>query len=189
VPRNGKCKNMTKEILENISALMHITSHSLVDKLLNNDNILCLAVGDGKHPRSGILFALATKWHVISIDPIMDNKWLNQYKSVITNLECKQATANDVISTIDFAGYQYVIMVGVHSHANMFEAKRMIMKKKSDTKLLLLHMPCCKKIPIQFNNIKPIVDVHDIIIPSIKNRILMWQFNWFTSDSSNQVII
>jgi len=181
-PRNGKCTLMVKEIYENIAALIHTKNNLGDEDISQNEKVLCLTIGDGKHPRAGILFALATKWKVISIDPIMDDKWLanteHNFGHLLPNLECVAAKANDIINEIDFTKYDYVVMIGVHTHADMYDAKRMITKKKFDTKLLILYIPCCKGIPRQFNNTKPIVDTNDSVIPSTKNRIIIWKINW-----------
>lgn len=95
-PKYGKSTSMVKEIYENTSALIHIKKLCSNDNILRNNNILCMIIGDGKHPRAGILFALDTKWHVVSIDPIMDEKWVNRTQlcfinqQILKNLLCEQ---------------------------------------------------------------------------------------------------
>jgi len=188
-PHNGKCDGMIKEIYENISALMHIIDILPDEDMLWNENVLCLAVGDGKHPRAGILFALATKWAVISIDPIMDVKWVEQpehaeianetdnFSKLLPNLKCVANTDNEVINEINFNKYEYVVIIGVHTHANMAHVKNTITKKKRDAKILLLYVPCCKGIPKEFNKTNRTIDLNDEAIPTDKNRVIVWKFN------------
>lgn len=172
-PRNKKCNHVVKEICENISALTAVTNY--MPDALDDDNILCLAIGDGKQPRAGILFALSTKWNVISIDPIMDDKWLTFHQENLPNLKCVKATATVAIDNIDFNKYACVVIVGVHSHADMFEVKKEV-SKKSDARILIIYIPCCKGIPRQFNKNNLVIDKYDPSIPSTKNRLLIWDY-------------
>ena len=135
-----------------------------------------MTIGDGKHPRAGILFVLATKWIVKSIDPIMDNQW---QKPLLENLECMQMKDIDAINQIDFENYQIVLIIGVHSHADLYESKRQI-QMKTNAKIIMLYIPCCKGIPRQLRNHKPIIDKLDDAIPSSKNRVLVWKFGFET---------
>lgn len=68
-------------------------------------------------------------------------------------------------------------MVGVHSHGDLYEIRRNIIKRYRDVKLLMLSIPCCKGMHKKFMESSDFV-TDDLMIPSTKNTIYAWKYNW-----------
>ena len=57
------------------------TASAFIDSSMDQPDILasstlCLVLGDGQHPRTGILSAIQCGWNVVSIDSELDDKWV-----------------------------------------------------------------------------------------------------------------
>lgn len=150
----GKTKNkLTKEALETTSAWVYLknafeqiffpdASYSQrpteFEKYFGNEKTVCIVPGDGIGPRTGLMFALLTKWQVISVDPIMNIGALPELPS---NLTCIKGKVED----IDLKPYQgfNCVSVHVHSHANYEE----LWKKFEEISPNAFHIgysnPCC----------------------------------------------
>lgn len=161
-------KHRTKEICESMSALSYTLKHC--EDILNNKNILCLVVADGMNPKTGILLSVKTEWNVISIDPILKEKWVNN--KIIPNLSCYNDLVENVIDSIliENENVDQVVIVGVHSHANLNNVWKKIDKKK-----FCLSIPCCAGYEHYIKDHEPIFCVQDMGIPSPKNFVYGWE--------------
>lgn len=183
-------KTATKEICESMAALRHTRDYC--KNLIDNDNILCLIVGDGLGPKTGILFAAKTKWCVHSIDPIMHEKWIREPQSgtiqvlrpgfagLVPNLTCHRALVEDVDDSLFNANpnIKAIIIIGVHSHADLNNLWLKTIAKFNQKPIFLLSIPCCKGYEHYVKNVDPILNITDTGIPSLKNQVMAWHHNW-----------
>lgn len=148
-----------KEITESMAAFDGVRKHIIkADSILKNRNITLVSVGDGNTPRTAGLFAFLTKWECISVDPLMKNedwdvKRLTTYKSRIEELDLE---------------YKNVIILGVHSHADM---KATLDHIKGTASRSMLSIPCC----VPYNYIEPDLIYNDYGIWSPKNEVRIWR--------------
>lgn len=158
----------TKEITESVSALRN-TINYLKEKygkidIFNNTNVLCLCVADGMRPQTGTLFAIKTKWQVYSIDPLMNSEYKHDY----ANLHCVSSLVEDC--HFDFEKYELVVVIGVHSHANLDD----LWIKIGENKKFLLSIPCCGGIVHTVEGVEPVFDLFDGGIYSPKKRVIAY---------------
>ena len=153
--------NPMKEMLETSAALYYIretigklvhssnsdhkTRSSLINNYLNNSNVLCLIPGDGIMPRTGYLFAIYTKWTVISIDPLMNLDRVNAELNTPENLICLKSKSEDVDLNTYAKDKEDFVIVHVHSHANFDNEWRRLQYISPTGKKIGLTIPCCKK--------------------------------------------
>jgi len=153
----------TKELLESMTAYLNTVNsikkkvystntitYEQLHKLLAMDDILCIVHGDGVTPRTGLIFALCTNWRVISIDPIMGGIEDPGEQMIRSGIEKKHETklpSNLILHrglvedySFDTDGFNYLAIVGVHSHANL---QKLWERFNSITKIAFT-MPCCK---------------------------------------------
>jgi hypothetical protein len=172
----GKEK-VEKEMTENIAAVYHLfsflTKRTLPSNLSkDNERVLCLCVGDGKNPQTGLLFSGLTNWKVLSVDPIMKKKWVEQKD--VKNLKC----VNGYIECIDFDKIKrndldMIVIVGVHCHANLdLFWKDLIVK--FDLPMICLSIPCCTGYSQTLKDVLPEVNLVETGILSVKNKVLIW---------------
>jgi hypothetical protein len=133
-----------KEIIENMAAihnvLHYIETYFGSDSIINDTHIVALCHGDGHQPRCAYLLSMKTKWDVHSIDPEMKLEWTKN--NGVANLSCHRSVIEDV--DLDFCKDKTVILIGVHSHANLdslWERLDSIAKNK-----IALSIPCCKHV-------------------------------------------
>lgn len=162
--------NPTKEITESCSAhkyVFTVLKEFCKIKTLKEwycTNVLVLCVGDGNRPQTGTLFAITNcKWNIYSIDPIMDDK----YQHSFPNLHCVSALIEDC--SFDYSKYDLVIIVGVHSHANLNNLWNSIQAKK-----ILVTLPCCGSFVHTLADVRPVIEEYDIGIISPKNKVFCY---------------
>ena len=165
-----------KELTENFAPAFHLIQflNSLENEekySVNNEKILCINVGDGKNPKSAIVFSALTRWKVLSVDPLMEENWINQIE--FDNLKCISSFVEGLIfDQICSQIVDLIIIVGVHCHADL---NSFFHKISSSLHLptLLYSIPCC--IP-EFQNLDfpPRLDFKDQGIISKKNQVFIW---------------
>lgn len=127
-----------KEITESMGA--YDAARRYTQLSLSDPGVHVLVVGDGKHPRTGVLFAMRSKWNVASVDPeSVHPKTLGQTtikRYTVDRLSVYPCPVQNV--DLDFTGKTLVI-VGVHSHARNSDILRGVRFDKAT----LINMPCC----------------------------------------------
>ena len=134
-------------------------------------DVLCICVADGKTPKSGHLFAGCTEFKVISIDPLMSKKYVG--KSGHKNLTC----IDDVVENANLGEtekYKMVVLVGIHSHANIQNLWDKLVKEEKP--ILCLSIPCCGGF-VHGPKQDPEEEFKERGIFSDKNKILIWHKN------------
>ncbi len=168
-----------KEICENFAAYYHV--RSMCCPILGNPNVLCITVADGVAPRAGSIFSMHTKWQVHSVDPLMREKWTNKTnKKFFPNLTCHTNTIENSYEEIikSISNPVTIVVIGVHSHANLNDLWIRITTDFNKTPILFLSIPCCKGFQHHINGVEPILNITDENIPTTANRILIWTKNW-----------
>lgn len=98
------------------------------------EDITCVVPGDGTAPRTGALFALRTRWNVISVDPIMHRRWvLGRHR--IDRLVARRLP----ISAIEPIKAAHVVVAACHSHAPLSQVVKIIHADRLD----VVSLPCC----------------------------------------------
>ena len=124
-----------KEITESMSVKNHLysfwknTKHELNQK---DSNLTVIVPGDGRNPRTGVLFAFTSAHKVISIDPLLKENWINQIK--VKRLTCIKDKAENV--KID---QETIAIILPHSHCNLQE----LITKWTFKTAYIVSMPCC----------------------------------------------
>ncbi len=164
--------NPSKEMTETYSAIRHIRDF-LIDNNLENlsesNKVLCICVADGKRPQTGYIFASATNWITYSIDPMMIENFVQK-----TNLVSICSRIEDVDLENISNGFEYVVIVGVHSHADFNN----LWNRFENKKLLGLSIPCCDHVVHKLNKIEPYFEKSDAGILSRKNTVVLYQQNF-----------
>lgn len=186
--------NRHKEILETSSAIHHLTEYFTLDfkkekesktnpkhvahsmgKMTDNAKIRVICVGDGIGPAVGYLLAATTKWHVVSVDPLMRDEWLTQ--TLVPNLTCLKEKMEDV--KLGAGTYDFDIIVAVHSHANLdFLWRRLLTHSQ---RVVALSIPCCSGYVQHVMDLTPVYEHQEDQIPSSSNQVLIWDSNQYTS--------
>jgi hypothetical protein len=165
--------NPTKEITESMAAhkaVFDFITHEIKDiTFTNRSDVLCICVADGVSPKTGSIFAISTKWNVVSIDPEMNEKWLDTEKCLYPNLKCYRSLIEDY--EIDFEKYNYFIVIGVHSHANMND----LWMRFTGKMVFMVSIPCCGGFVHIVDGVVPYLDGFDTGIHSIKNRVICYK--------------
>lgn len=147
-----------KEVTESFAA-WHAVKH-IKGLEYNDPNVLCVCVGDGHTPRTGATFAFRTAWTVASVDPMLRKTQYNIQRLTVHGCPIE-----------DFHGmycHKRVLIVAVHSHANLWRASRAFQALRMD----IIAIPCC--VP-QRLKVAPTRSYRDPHILSEKNEILIWE--------------
>jgi len=152
-----------KEMTESaavIWALRHRARRFAFD--LQDPTIRAFCVGDGKTPRTGAMLAFRSKWHVVSIDPLLKGRttW------PVARLACAGKKIEDFGPV---KGLDKAVIVAVHSHAPLQEAVNRIQARHR----LVIAIPCCVKQGIE--GVKPVLEYVDDGIWSPKNKVKIWR--------------
>jgi hypothetical protein len=164
----NKTNNVHKELTESF-AMLEATKRYFS----NLENYTIIVSGDGSLPRTGLVMALYTKAHVISIDPALNrDKWFDYlgwfYKLSGRHLDMEAYETRIEDFSLDLDGGS-VIFLHPHSHGG-FEAPSVInYSYRSD-----IAMPCCREIPHQWAT-RPAISYVDDSVLSPKARIYVWQ--------------
>lgn len=149
-----------KEITESFGAFNAVRNH-LKDWDLADPGIACLAVADGKSPRTGATFAFRSRWECRSVDPIMDKSWLAEGR--IERLRCEALRIEDYMVVAD-----RVLVVAVHSHARLRETLRSIVADR----VAVVAIPCCVELTLPA---PPDVEYQDYGILSPERTVKVWK--------------
>ena len=152
-----------KEITESYGALNAALRKLKLDP--GNPDINVVFVGDGHTPRTATLFAFRTKWNCISLDPELRQDKIPLWESSIQHLKCIPKKVEEV----DLNFENNVLIVAVHSHANMMAILDHI---KSPVRSMIA-IECC----ISYNhpNIEPKPVYRDSGIWAPKNLVKVWK--------------
>jgi hypothetical protein len=155
-----------KEITESLSMYWGVVNHISVPYGIRRDDpkVTVYVVGDGKHPRTGMMFAYRSAWNVISIDPSMDSKWPIQRE--VNRLTCYKFNVESLLF-LHGKGEQ-VIVVLPHSHATI----PAVLSSISAPNLHIISMPCCVKHDLSW--MEPTVEYIDEGVWSPRNTIKVW---------------
>lgn len=98
------------------------------------ESFTCLVPGDGTAPRTGALFALRTRWTVISVDPIMRPRWvLGRHR--IERLAARKLK----VEFLEPIVANRVVVVSCHSHAGLRNSLSHVSAERVD----VISLPCC----------------------------------------------
>lgn len=126
-------RNPCKEITESMAALVAVRGMLGVEAYGDRQG-LAVVIGDGTDPRTGALFAMVTRWEVISIDPSLraDTSKVER----LTGVTCK---VEDYVPT-ERQKHRRVVFVLVHSHGVLTKA---VIDKFEPSSFCVFSMPCC----------------------------------------------
>lgn len=131
----------------------------------DDDSVVCVNVADGSTPRTGLTFALRTKWNCISVDPNLKthkfHRWVPKYKRL--SMFAKK------IEDCHFEANKMLIVM-VHPHVLIDKALESLVGYE---KRALVSLPCCIKQEIKGR--EPDVRYHDLGIWSPKREVLVWR--------------
>lgn len=169
----SKTRNAHKEITESM-AILHATLKTIPDI----GRRVIHVIGDGRLPRTGILFAYFTKAQVYSYDPQFDmefwgahrKRW-NHERITVLNMKFEDATKDEEF-TANTIKDKDVVAVFPHSHADFTECIRIFMSGGCRS-LSIVNMPCCVPIPEKWME-KPHIHIRDRHVISPKNDIYIW---------------
>lgn len=150
-----------KEITESFAAFNAVARY-ISNFDFSDPDVTVVCVADGNTPRTGIVFALRTKWNVISIDPALKNKSSWHFVNRLTVIPEK---LEDVVDMY----FKKVIIVCVHSHVLL----PVVLNKIRGDERAIVSIPCCFK--QQIPNKLPDYDFNDQGIWSEKNRVMIWE--------------
>ena len=170
-----------KEITESMAMLDAAINYSGFDK--KDNSVQVFVVGDGKRPRTGILFAYFTSWNVRSIDPLMDYNWWDHYyefKAKEGQIPKRIKVYNSMIEDYEFPhrvlDYESnnKLLILPHSHASM---ETCLDKLGTCT---VINMPCCKKFPDKLQSREAVAqygytNFMDFDVLSAKKTIHIWK--------------
>lgn len=98
------------------------------------ENLTCLVPGDGTAPRTAALFALRTRWNVVSVDPIMKPRW------VLGRHRIERLTARKLkVEALEVLVAERVVVVSCHSHASLLAGLLRVSAERYD----VISLPCC----------------------------------------------
>jgi hypothetical protein len=111
-PLFAKGTRPAKELTESYSALQHLRPY------LPQTPCRVLHIGDGAHARTGALFALKTKAHNISVDPLLNLPLLDSWRTEfgIRRLEFRKARVHDIAEQLNALPEMPVLVTFVHAH-------------------------------------------------------------------------
>jgi len=132
-----------KEMSESMGALVAV-QRILGPQEWGKENV-CIIVGDGSTPRTGVMAALLTKWWCVSVDPRIDGpragiRRLNTIRAKVEDV--KDITWRTVIPGGD---WHNTIILGVHSHAPALDTWKSVPQWGKHR--LFVNIPCCVRNP------------------------------------------
>lgn len=172
------CKDPIKEITESMGMYASIRNlwHKYEWLRPDNENVLCIVVGDGSTPRTGAMFACLSKWTVVSVDPALQTRWeLDTHP--IKRLFGEKGTVGGMVRSWQEHGAlpeqtEGVVIVSPHSHVPINELKSLI-SYCAPCPVILSVLPCC--VTQKFNEYKKITEYRDPGILSPKNEVTIYE--------------
>lgn len=129
-----------KEVTESFAAYEAVRSRLAARGwALGDSGITMVAVGDGSTPRTAATFAMRSAWRCISVDPRMRVHFGQPERHQWSEIRRLEVHRN----TIELAGLRVsgrVVLVAVHSHANLGAAVRAC---SAASELAVIAIPCC----------------------------------------------
>lgn len=152
-----------KEVTESFGA--YWAAHKLRDHgfSLGDPNVLCVVVGDGNSPRTGITFAYRSNWQVKSIDPRMGD-WEEKLKDVQRLEIFKQR-----IEQCPFEWDGPALIVAVHSHSDPLATWNSV----SSPHKAMIAMPCCVPYELSVGRLLHVYDDYGIHSPQRRIKIYL----------------
>lgn len=115
--------------------------------------VLVLAIGDGTTPRTAALACYLTKWHAVSIDPLLEARWVGSSPQGVRRLTGVRGTLDDYVhslpdlttSTEDGKALVKLVLLCVHSHARFIGNSTIsaIRARYGHVATTLVAIPCC----------------------------------------------
>ncbi len=142
-------------------------------KCFGRKDVRLIVVGDGVTPRLGATAALRSNWEVLSMDPVMHDKWVGPHKikdvpNGINRLTCWRGKGEDW----NYEPFQSseIVLAFPHSHAKIQD----VVDRVKCRRLHVVSNPCC--VPSLING-RPIPDEEydDWGIHSEKRKIQIWR--------------
>ena len=125
-----------KEITESFATYRAFLYHFDRSLPLHDKDTILISVGDGRTPRTAATFAYRSRFECHSVDPLL--KDIPKWKS-IDRLHFHPIRIEEF--NLDLKGKK-VVLVAVHSHANLNFAWNTIVSNGGDIKAVIA-LPCC----------------------------------------------
>ena len=183
-----------KDVSESMAALQAATFHGTTTRKQNEqENVLCLSIGDGSTPRSAVLVAFLKKgWRSISIDPALKPEWEGNHASIRglygfcgTLEEFVAAATTSTLPPGDYPPPDHIVLLCVHSHArfvgsaSVANIRTLYGSGGADgvVPMTIVSLPCCAK----FRHVgdigrPPDVQYEDDCVFSACRTVEVWNF-------------
>lgn len=162
----------SKEVTESMAMYNAYRTYFFKQIKHDDENVLCIVVGDGKYPRTGALFAMRTKWTIVSIDPTSVYDYHDGVKRLTTFKEkLEKISKDDFYKIRDYKSK--IVIIYPHSHAKLEDSEFLVKYvggKLPHKEYLTIVMPCCFKQDI-FLDQYPNFEYRDDAVNSEKNLI------------------
>ncbi|GMI39095.1 hypothetical protein TrCOL_g3411 [Triparma columacea] len=146
-------------------------------------NTLCLCIGDGCTPRSAALACFVEGWKCISIDPEMQDKWVEGGAAAgsVKGLTCFKALLSQFMDTPspDEPPPDSLILLLIHSHARLIGNASIdkIRERYGSPPTCLISIPCCASFGTERDVGRPDDTFDDDCIFSAKRTVMCWKFD------------
>lgn len=162
----------SKEVTESMAMYNAYRTYFFKQIKHDDENVLCIIVGDGKYPRTGAMFAMRTKWTIVSIDPCS----AYDYHDGITRLsiikeKLEKIPKDELLKIRDYKSK--IVIIYPHSHAKLEDAEFLVKYVGGmlpNKEYLTIVMPCCFKQDTFLNQL-PNFEYKDDAVNSEKNLI------------------
>lgn len=144
-----------KEVTESMGMFSFVRKHLWTMLRPDDSNVKVIVVGDGHRARTGAMFAMRTRWQVVSIDPALTPVY------GIKRLSCVSAKV-ETLDPVDLGPFS--LLVTVHSHAPLDKMLATI------NTAYWVDMPCCQDTMRGWS-----VCTEDLSIWSPKNKIYLYE--------------
>jgi len=156
-----------KEISESFGAYNAVRRHLWKTFQPHNADCHMVAVGDGVSPRTAATFAFRTAWQCHSVDPkLRGGKWYNPIRR--NKLQRVTLWTMPVEKMVSWKPVEHLVIVAVHSHADLREAVRALPAKHVG----VVAIECC--VPQELDR-APDIQYEDFGILSPKRTVKVWK--------------
>ena len=163
-----------KELTETMAAYNAVRKHIWGTQFrIDQGDVDVVVVGDGSTPRTGAVFAMMSRWRVFSIDPALKGRELGWESKVkrLSVIGCNIEEAQPIKLQ------ENVILVAVHSHANMANSIDWVRRSHrisglDDGSIAVVAMPCCTNLEVKGR--RPNWDYQDWGCWSPKRRVMVY---------------
>lgn len=183
-----------KEQSESMSMVRMVQQHhSVLPKKDILPQTAIVVVADGKSPRTGWLLAQTfADAFVYSIDPEMQDKWINMLQHPQNHVPKNLIICKDQIQNIKlFSYYHDVCLVAPHSHVSSHDYLHLFENART---LILITMPCCfaDELSIEEQHkwkMEKVQNTRDWGVHSEKNYISVWKRRVSAAASPIEVLV